>query len=58
MEENVKRKKVFQFSSIFGTYIILLGYSIGASDIWRFPLMVQRNGGGEYTIYIIMSAPI
>jgi SNF family Na+-dependent transporter len=46
-----KRKKMAvnsenKFSSTFSTYLTLLGYSLGMSDIWRFPFLLKRNGGG------------
>ncbi|XP_045172536.2 sodium- and chloride-dependent glycine transporter 2-like isoform X2 [Mercenaria mercenaria] len=49
------RKDYFRFTSKFSTYLTLLGFSVAASDIWRFPLLVNRNGGGAFLIpFVIM----
>ncbi|KAL4223341.1 hypothetical protein ACF0H5_016812 [Mactra antiquata] len=39
-----------KFSSTLSTYLTLLGYSVGIADIWRFPFLAYRNGGGAFLL--------
>lgn len=45
------------FSSRFGYVMVAAGAAIGLGNIWRFPYMAYRNGGGIFIlIYIIVVA--
>jgi len=35
-------------------FLTAVGYSVGVGDLWRFPYLVMKNGGGKYMlIYIV-----
>lgn len=36
-----------QWSNKFQCIIALLGFSVGLGNLWRFPYVCQRNGGGK-----------
>lgn len=36
--------------------LALLGYAVGMGNIWRFPYMCMRNGGGECIIYYCINS--
>lgn len=43
LEKEVWGKKIEGFLS-------LLGYIVGLGNLWRFPYLCMKNGGGEYFI--------
>ena len=45
------------FSSRFGYVMVAAGAAIGLGNIWRFPYMAYRDGGGIFIlIYILVVA--
>ena len=50
-------KKHATFSSRFGYVMVAAGAAIGLGNIWRFPYMAYRDGGGIFIlIYILLVA--
>lgn len=38
------------FSSRWAMMLVMLGMAVGTGNIWRFPRIVAKNGGGEFLI--------
>ena len=52
-----------RFSSRLGLILVTLGMAIGAGNIWRFPRIAAKNGGGAFLVpwllfMILWSAPL
>lgn len=51
MENNQKREK---FSSGIAVFFATLGSAIGLGNIWKFPYVVGKNGGGAFLIIYLL----
>ena len=43
-------KEAEHFGSRLGMMLAMLGMAVGTGNIWRFPRIVAKNGGGEFLI--------
>ena len=45
--ENDSKPNKLSWSSEFDLVINCVGYSVGLGNLWRFPYVAFKNGGGE-----------
>ena len=58
-----KPRQANRFSSRLGLILVTLGMAIGAGNIWRFPRIAAKNGGGAFLVpwllfMFLWSAPL
>ena len=44
----MSEKAVSMFSSRWSMMLAMLGMAVGTGNIWRFPRIAAKNGGGEF----------
>lgn len=55
VEDGVKKQKPLKerqtFESKWQYIFMVISYAVGLGNVWRFPYLVQQNGGGKLTMY-------
>lgn len=47
-EEEEEDENRVQWKSPVQFFMTILGFCVGLGNIWRFPYLCQKNGGGNY----------
>ncbi|XP_036356928.1 sodium- and chloride-dependent glycine transporter 2-like [Octopus sinensis] len=48
-EQNAPTKSRGAWDNKFQYMLAVIGYAVGLGNVWRFPYLVQKNGGGKLT---------
>lgn len=55
IEREVSDKPRVAWDSKLQYFFMVISYAVGLGNVWRFPYLCQRNGGGRKTVIIVIT---